>query len=140
METREMYATTPDNTSQTMMIADRLPELEEEHLADASQQDSIEWAQGMLNHYDPGTIHDMPKYGITLQIISENTARCISVFDHTYCMFMLQMVITTFEHADLVLEVDPHTVLRPYEAPEEQNSEHEVPQATIDEAFAIEVI
>ena len=135
-----MYATTPDNTSQTMMIADRLPELEEEHLADASQQDSIEWAQGMLNHYDPGTIHDMPKYGITLQIISENTARCISVFDHSYCMFMLQMTIATFDHADLNLEVDPYTVLRPYETLEEQDSEHEVTQTTINEDFAIEVV
>jgi len=67
-------------------IVEMLPELGEEALLDASQEDSIEWAQGMLKHYDPGSIHDMPKYGITLQIISEGTARCISVFDHSYCL------------------------------------------------------
>ena len=121
-------------------IVEMLPELEEEALLDASQEDSIEWAQGMLKHYDPGSIHDMPKYGITLQIISEGTARCISVFDHPYCMLMLQMMRTSFDHADLTLEVDPYTVLRPYETPEEQDSEHEVTQTTIDEAFAIEVV
>ena len=121
-------------------IVEMLPELEEEALLDASQEDSIEWAQGMLKHYDPGSIHDMPKYGITLQIITANTARCISVFDHSYCMLMLQMMIATFDHADLTLEVDPYTVLRPYEAPEEQDSGHEVTQTAINESFAIEVV
>jgi hypothetical protein len=121
-------------------IVEMLPELEEEALLDASQEDSIEWAQGMLKHYDPGSIHDMPKYGITLQIISEGTARCISVFDHSYCMLMLQMMIATFDHADLTLEIDPYTVLRPYETPEEQDSEHEVTQTAINESFAIEVV
>ena len=121
-------------------IVEMLPELEEEALLDASQEDSIEWAQGMLKHYDTGSIHDMPKYGITLQIISEGTARCISVFDHSYCMFMLQMMIATFDHADLTLEIDPYTVLRPYETPEEQDSEHEVTQTAINESFAIEVV
>ncbi len=131
-----------------VMISDRLPELEEEAIKDASQQDSIEWAQGMLSHYDVGDLHEMPKYGITMQIISEDTARCISVYDHGYCMFMLHMVITTFKQAGLTLEVDPHTVLRPYEASDEQGPEasdeqgpeNEVPQTTIDEAFAIEVV
>ena len=121
-------------------IVEMLPELGEEALLDASQEDSIEWAQGMLKHYDPGSIHDMPKYGITLQIISEGTARCISVFDHSYCMFILQMMIATFDHADLTLEIDPYTVLRPYETPEEQDSEHEVTQTAINESFAIEVV
>tara|TARA_B100000809_G_C14950911_1_gene463842 strand:+ start:210 stop:629 length:420 start_codon:yes stop_codon:yes gene_type:complete len=121
-------------------IVEMLPELEEKALLDASQEDSIEWAQGMLKHYDPGSIHDMPKYGITLQIITANTARCISVFDHSYCMLMLQMMIATFDHADLTLEVDPYTVLRPYETPEEQDSGHEVTQTAINESFAIEVV
>ena len=123
-----------------MMISDRLPELEEEAIKDASQQDSIEWAQGMLSHYDVGDLHEMPKYGITLQIISEDTARCISVYDHGYPLFMLRMLMETFEHAGLTLEVDPHTVLRHYEAPDEQEPENEVPQDAIDEAFAIEVV
>ena len=129
-----------DNSSHTTRIADMLPELPDEAIQDASQDDSVEWAQDMLEHYLPGAIHEMPDYGITLQIVSGNTARCISVYDHGYCMFMLHMVITTFKQAGLTLEVDPHTVLRPYEASEEQGPENEVPQTTIDEAFAIEVV
>ena len=111
-----------------------------EAIEDASQEDSVEWAQGMLQHYSPGSIHEMPDYGITLQIISEDTARCISIYDHGYCMFMLQMVITTFQRAGLTLEVDPHTVLRPYEAPEEQEPEHVTTQAAGSNGFAIEVV
>ena len=134
----EQYDTTC--TSQTISISDMLPELSDEAIQDASQDDSVEWAQGMLEHYSPGDIHEMPDYGITLQIVSGDTARCISVYDHGHCMFMLHMVITTFKQAGLTLEVDPYTVLRPYEASDEQGPENEVPQATIDEAFAIEVV
>ena len=134
----EQYDTT--STGPTSSIADRLPELPAEAIEDASQEDSVEWAQGMLQHYSPGSIHEMPDYGITLQIISEDIARCISIYDHGYCMFMLQMVITTFQRAGLTLEVDPHTVLRPYEAPEEQESEHVTPQAVSSNGFAIEVV
>ena len=123
-----------------VMISDRLPELEEEAIKDASQQDSIEWAQGMLSHYDVGDLHEMPKYGITLQIISEDTARCISVYDHGYPLFMLRMLMATFEHAGLTLEVEPHAVLRPCEAPDEQEPGNEEPQAGNDAGFAIEVV
>ena len=140
-EARNMSSTTnEDNSSQTAGIVDMLPELPDEVIEDASQEDSVEWAQGMLQHYSPGSIHEMPDYGITLQIISEDTARCISIFDHGYCLFMLQMVITTFQRAGLTLEVDPHTVLRPYEAPEEQEPEHVTTQAASGNGFAIEVV
>ena len=108
---------------------------------DALQDDHVEWAQGMLEHYEPGAIHDMPDYGITLQIISSDTARCIGVFDHGFCMLMLQMVITTFENAGLNLEVDPWAVLRPYEAPEEAaESSVEAPQNSTGQEFAMEVV
>ena len=138
--TNEVELEQYDTTSQTISIADRLPELSNKAIQDASQEDSVEWAQGMLGHYSPGSIHEMPDHGITLQIISEDTARCISIFDHGHCLFMLRMVIQTFEHAGLTLELDPHTVLRPYEAPEEQEPEHVTPQAASGNDFAIEVV
>jgi len=128
-----------DTTSRDSMtsIADRLPELPAEAIEDASQDDSVEWAQGMLEHYSPGDIHEMPDYGITLQIVSGDTARCISVYDHGYCMFMLHMAIITFKQADLTLELDPYTVLRPYEVPEQEEPEDAPAQAN---GFAIEVV
>ena len=139
-ETRQMSSTTnEDNSSQTIRIADRLPELSDDAIQDASKEDSVKWAQGMLNHYVSGALHDMPDYGITLQILSEDTARCICVFDHGYCLFMLRMMIQTFEHAGLTLELDPHTVLRPYEASDDQGAEHEEPPASA-EGFGIEVV
>jgi len=140
--TNEVELEQYDTTSQTISIADRLPELSNEAIQDASQGDSVEWAQGMLQHYSPGSIHEMPDYGITLQIISEDTARCISIYDHGHCLFMLRLMIQTFEHAGLTLELDPHTVLRPYEAPEEQEQEpeHVTTQAVSGNDFAIEVV
>jgi len=139
-EARQMSSTTnEDNSSQTIRIADRLPELSDDAVQDASKEDSVEWAQGMLNHYVSGALHDMPDYGITLQIVSDDTARCICVFDHGYCLFMLRMMIQTFEHAGLTLELDPHTVLRPYEASDDQGAEHEEPPAS-EAAFGIEVV
>ena len=139
-ETRQMSSTTnEDNSSHTIRIADRLPELSDDAVQDASKEDSVEWAQGMLNHYVSGALHDMPDYGITLQIVSGDTARCICVFDHGYCLFMLRMMIQTFEHAGLTLELDPHTVLRPYEASDDQGAEHEEPPASA-EGFGIEVV
>ena len=140
-EARQMSSTTnEDNSSQTIRIADRLPELEEDAVQEAGQKGHMEWAEGMLNHYDVGELHEMPDFGITLQIVSEDTARCISVYDHGYPLLMLRMLMATFEHAGLTLEVESHTVLRPYEAPDEQEPENEVPQDAIDEAFAIEVV
>ena len=139
-EARQMSSTTKeDNSSQTIRIADRLPELEEDAVQEAGQKGHVEWAEGMLNHYDAGAVHDIPDYGITLQILSEDTARCICVFDHGYCLFMLRMMIQTFEHAGLTLELDPHTVLRPYEAADDQGAEHEEPPAS-EAAFGIEVV
>jgi hypothetical protein len=129
-----------NSSHQTMTIADRLPELEEDAIQEAAKEHHVEWAEGMLNHYDVGELHEMPDFGITLQIVSEDTARCISVYDHGYPLLMLRMLMATFEHAGLILEVEPHTVLRPYEAPDEQEPENEVPQDAIDEAFAIEVV
>ena len=141
IEARKMSSTPTEKNPGQTTIADMLPELPDEAIHDALQDDHVEWAQGMLEHYEPGAIHDMPDYGITLQIISSDTARCIGVFDHGYCMLMLQMVITTFENAGLNLEVDPWAVLRPYEAPEEAaESSVEAPQNSTGQEFAMEVV
>ena len=129
-----------ENSSQTMTIADRLPELEEDAIKEAAKEHHVEWAEGMLNHYDVGELHEMPDFGIILQIVSEDTARCISVYDHGYPLLMLRMLMATFEHAGLTLEVEPHAVLRPCEAPDEQEPGNEEPQAGNDAGFAIEVV
>ena len=129
-----------ENSSQTIKIVDRLPDLPDDAIQDASKEHNVGWVQGMFNHYDLGDLHDMPDFGITLQIVSDDTARCISVFDHGYCLFMLRMMIQTFKHAGLILEVDPHTVLRPYEVPVEREIEQRGGGARDDGNFGIEVV
>jgi hypothetical protein len=129
-----------NSSHQTMTIADRLPELEEDAIQEAAKEHHVEWAEGMLKHYDVGELHVMPGVGITLQIVSEDTARCISVYDHGYPLLMLRMLMATFEHAGLILEVEPHTVLRPYEAPVEREIEQGGGGARDDGNFGIEVV
>ncbi|MBD36343.1 MAG: hypothetical protein CL512_06200 [Actinobacteria bacterium] len=136
-----MSDTTEDNTRSQMMIVEMLPELTEEWIRDATQNEHLEWARGMLEFYEPGAIHEIEEWGITLQIVSSDTARCISVFDHGYPMHMLQMLITTFEAAGLTLEIAPYTVLRPYVAPEkEEDDGAEDPQNSVRQAYAMEVV
>ena len=136
-----MSDATEDTTRGQMMIVDMLPELTEEWIRDATQNEHLEWARGMLEFYEPGAIHEIEEWGITLQIVSSDTARCISVFDHGYPMHMLQMLVATFGAAGLTLEIDPYTVLRPYVAPEqEEDAGTEDPQNSVRQAYAMEVV
>ena len=102
------------------MISEILPELSEEEVVNAEGQK--QWAIGMLEFYPIGAIHDMPEWGITLQIVSSGIVRCISVVDHEWCLFRLKQIITTFKAADLEFELDPFTILRPY-VPQEDVSD-----------------
>ena len=70
-----------ENSSQTMTIADRLPELEEDAIQEAAKEHHVEWAEGMLNHYDVGELHEMPAFGITLSpMIGAGAMALSSVF------------------------------------------------------------
>ena len=111
-----MYGTHITEDTPTASVADRLPTLTEEQTAEAQGAEHVEWAQGTLEWYDSGDLHDMPELGVTLQVVSEDTVRCVSVHDHGYCFFMLSMLVCTFEHAGVTVQIDPYTIVRPYEA------------------------
>ena len=113
------------------MISDLLPKLPAEAVQDSEREELQEWAIGMLQFYPPGGIHDMPDWGITLQIESTTSARCIRVVDHEWCLFRLQQIITTFNAAGLELKVDQITMLQPFiEGIEEGETAEQVLQSS----------
>ena len=125
--------------SEKKQIRDLLPNLPLEIIQDAEREELQNWAIEMLKFYPVGGIHDMSDWGITLQITSIRSARCIRVIDHEWCLFRLQQIMTTFNAADLELEIDPIAILQPFEENEgEDNSTQKVIQPS--DNLLIEVV
>ena len=108
--------------SEKKQIEDLLPILPLETIQDAERKELQNWAIEMLRFYPIGAIHDMSDWGITLQITSSNSARCIRVVDHEWCLFRLQQINTTFKAAGLKLKIDPIAILQPFEENEEEDN------------------
>jgi len=110
--------TTKDNEVKTT-VADRLPELNEEDANNAVSHQQLSWAHGFMENYNDGVTHFMKDVGVNLQKVTADTVRCVAVVDHPYCLSSLAMVALAFERAGIELQVDPYTVVIPYEPREE---------------------
>ncbi len=113
-----MYRTYADDTSMPAWrthptVADRLPDLTDEQRAEAQEPEHVEWAQGALERKGRAELYIMHEYGITLQIVSDDIIRCVSVHDDHYCLFVLSMLICAFEHAGMTVQMDPYTLVGP---------------------------
>ena len=97
------------NNEEKTTVADRLPELTEEELGTA--QENVGWAAGFIG-VEQGTIHHDVK-GISLQVISNRTVRCLSVGDHPYCYRTLAYMARSFELAGVEFQVGSCTIPRP---------------------------
>ena len=104
-------------------VADRLPELNEEDANNAVSHQQLSWAHGFMKNYNDGVTHFMKDVGVQLQKVTEDTVRCVAVVDHPYCLSSLAMVVLAFERAGVELQVDPYTVVIPYEPREEEDTE-----------------
>ena len=101
-------------------VACRLPNLDEKDSALA--QTNTGWAQDMVENLSVGSIHRMDDYGVELQVVSEEAVRCVTVVDHPYCYRTLAMIAVSFETAGIDLQLDPYTVIRPFDPPEDNGS------------------
>ena len=132
------------NTIGTEGLAERLPELTEEELEDATKQRGVAWVWGLIGHYRPGDIHECDS-GVSLQVVSIATIRCVRVYDHPEPFWNLSMIRATCEKAGVCLELGPYTVvtplpekvgaaLPPIDQLSEQECREENQSASVDEA------
>jgi hypothetical protein len=78
----------------------------------------------MANHVD-GECNWFPNHGVNIQRVNEDTVRCVSVTDHSFCFDSLANMRVTFESAGIEVQLDPYTVVIPYEEPPEEEPHEE---------------
>ena len=102
-------------------ISAALPELDDSDREIATCEESATWARNTTKFYTNGYV--LPRnHGISLQVIDEETVRCISVVSDERCLRVLSMVRLTFESVGIEFQIDPFAVIqkltpRPEEAP-----------------------
>jgi len=80
----------------------------------------------MDNHKD-GQMFYMESHGVHLQRVNETESRCVAIVDHTYCYATLALLVISFEKAGINLQVDPYTVVTPYEPRDEEEGSPQPP-------------
>ena len=115
-----------DDTNTTPTVADRLPSLGEERIQRLSNHEYRQWAHGFMVDLRDGEAHFFSEVGVHFQRVNEDTVRCVSVTDHPYCFLSLALMRTTFEAGGIVVQLDPYTVVTPYEEPPEEEPHEEV--------------
>ena len=110
----------------TMNVVERLPELDEEGVGIALSHQQLAWCHGFMDNHKDGQMFYMEWCGVHLQRVNETESRCVAIVDHSYCYASLAMMALSFEKAGIDLQVDPYTVVIPYEP----RSEEEVPHET----------
>ena len=109
-----------------MNVTSRLPELDEEHASMALSHQQLSWCHGFMDNHKDGEMFYLAEHGIHLQRVNGTASRCVAVVDHPYCYSTLAIMALSFEKAGIDLQVDPYTVVIPYEP----RSEEEVPHET----------
>jgi hypothetical protein len=89
-------------------VASRLPELTGEWLEMA--QSNLDWARSYAKVELGRVYHE--EFGISLQLVTKDTVRCLSVGDHPHCYTILSGMLHSFELADMELQLDPFTIER----------------------------
>ena len=104
-----------------------LPNLGPGDYAFSTKEQSLEWLTNLMGFYDRGDFHNECGTGVTLQYVSENTLRCVRVYDHPEPLKVLAMLKLTCEVGGIRLLLDG-TLLSPVEGRWE--GEHEAPRTT----------
>ena len=104
----------------TMNVIGRLPEVDDENERLALDHKQLAWCHSFMDNHRDGEAFYVNSCGIHLQRINETTSRCVAIVDHSYCYASLAMLAISFEKAGIDLQVDPYTVVTPYEPRDEE--------------------
>ena len=121
MDVEKMQIKEEENEEKiTTAVMERLPELDEEHASMALSHQQLSWSHGFMDNHKDGQMFYLEWCGIHLQRVNEAASRCVAVVDHQYCYSTLAMMTLSFEKAGVMLQVDPYTVVIPYEPRDEE--------------------
>ena len=103
-----------------------LPNLSPGDYVFSTSKQSLDWLKGLMGFYVRGDFHTDGKGGLTLQFVSEDTLRCVRVYDHPEALKMLVMTQVTCEAGGVTLLLEG-ALLTPV-GDEKGNDEYEVPE------------
>jgi len=118
-----------EDTRTNASVADRLPPLNEETIQELSNHHNRQFAHGFMGDRRDGETYTFNKLGVNIQRVNKDKVRCISVVDHPDCYWAVANMRVTFEAAGIEVQLDPYTVVTPYEEPVEEEPVEEEPVA-----------
>ena len=100
------------DTEESIILADRLPVLDEEQMRRTQEATPKAWAYRYMSA-GIGYVWTHEDLGVSLQIISDDTMRLLTVIDHPYCLLMAASMVATLEHLGLRMDLS-QAILAPY--------------------------
>ena len=94
-------------------IADRLPELSEDELQDATRAEGVRFAQLLASQPVGHLWVDQEQSWTAVLTVSKNTLRCGRVYDYEYGFWMLSAMRATCAAAGIDLQMGGGTVVAP---------------------------
>ena len=91
-------------TKESTSLGDRLPVLSEEERSWTKGSTQKDWVYSHLS-CGIGYVWTMPDQGMSLQVISDDTIRLLTVVDHEWCLLMVACVMATLDNLGLTLDL-----------------------------------
>ena len=91
-------------TKERASLGDRLPVLSEEERSWTKGSAQEEWVYSHLS-CGIGYVWTMPDQGMSLQVISDDTIRLLTVVDHEWCLFSVACVMAALDNLGLKLDL-----------------------------------
>ena len=89
-----------------LVVGDLLPPLPDLSPGDyvfSTKESSLAWLADIMSFYNRGDLHTEGEGGVTLQFVSQDTLRCIRVYDHPEPLKVLAMLKVTCEAGGVTL-------------------------------------
>ena len=126
------------DTEESIILADRLPVLDEEQMRRTQEATPKAWAYRYMSA-GIGYVWTHEDLGVSLQIISDDTMRLLTVIDHPYCLLMAASMLATLEHLGLRMDLS-QAILAPYVSGNEVTDSQPIDRPEEMESCGLEVV
>jgi len=91
-------------TKERASLGDRLPVLSEEERSWTKGSTQKDWVYSHLS-CGIGYVWTMPDQGMSLQVISDDTIRLLTVVDHEWCLFLVACIMAALDNLGLKFDL-----------------------------------